>query len=172
MACGVSIPVMIRAAKRDGRMQSSMTHRGLFCDPILAGATKDIKVIPVLAWYRFKVVLPNDHQSWAICLPRSLTSYQIFADGKLIGQFGGMPPLGQYVVGYDQLYVISARLFSSATPGHPISFAIRVWQWPRLPQGVSGGPTATTCAGHIDALKIQQTYEAWGKFWSAAPATC
>jgi sigma-B regulation protein RsbU (phosphoserine phosphatase) len=121
-----------------------------------------------LAWYRFKVVLPNDHRPWAICLPRLLTSYQIFADGKLIGQFGGMPPQGRYVAGYDQLYPLPASLFSAATPGRPITFAIRVWQWPRLPKGVSGGPTATTRVGHIDALKMQQTYEAWGRFWSSS----
>lgn len=121
-----------------------------------------------LAWYRFNVVLPNDHQAWAICLPRFLTSYQIFADGKLIGQFGGMPPQARYVVGYDQLYPLPDALFSSSDQERSITFAIRVWQWPRLPKGVSGGPTATTRVGHVDALKMQQTYEAWGRFWSSS----
>jgi hypothetical protein len=104
-----------------------------------------------LAWYRFKVILTNDHRPWAICLPRILTSYQLFANGKLIGPFGGMPPNGQYVVGYDQLYLLPADLLAPNALGQPITFAIRVWQWPRLPKGVSGGPTGTTRVGDINA---------------------
>jgi sigma-B regulation protein RsbU (phosphoserine phosphatase) len=121
------------------------------------------------AWYRFKVFLPQnqskDQRRWAISLPRLLTSYQLFADGKLIGQFGGLPPHAQYVVGYDQLYTLPPDLPS---PGRAVTFAIRVWQWPRLPKGVSGGPKSITRVGEIDALKMQQTYEAWGRFWSSS----
>jgi hypothetical protein len=121
-----------------------------------------------LAWYRFRVVMPKEHRPWGISLPRVLTSYQIFADSRLIGQFGGMPPHAQYVVGYDQVYALPADLSSHTSPGHAITFAIRVWQWPRLPQGVSGGPTSTTRVGEIDSLRMQQTYEAWGRFWASS----
>jgi sigma-B regulation protein RsbU (phosphoserine phosphatase) len=117
------------------------------------------------AWYRFKVVLPNEQRPWAISLPRLLTSYQIFADNRLIGQFGGMPPHALYVVGFDQIFALPAGL---AMPGHPVTFAIRVWHWPRFPKGVSGGPTSTTRVGEIDALRTQQTYDAWGRFWSSS----
>ncbi len=120
------------------------------------------------AWYRFKVVLPKDPRPWAISVPRLLTSYQIFAEGRLIGQFGGLPPHAQYVVGYDQIFPLPADLPSPVLPGHTVTFAIRVWQWPRLPKGVSGGPTSTTRVGEIDALRRQQTYEAWGRFWSSS----
>ena len=117
------------------------------------------------AWYRFKVFLPNEQGPWAISLPRLLTSYQIFADNRLIGQFGGMPPHELYVVGFDQIFALPAGL---ASPGHAVTFAIRVWHWPRFPKGVSGGPTSTTRVGEIDALKTQQTYDAWGRFWSSS----
>ena len=120
------------------------------------------------AWYRFKVVLPEDQQSWAIMLPRLLTSYQIFADGAPIGQFGGLPPHGQYVVGYDQIYTFLPGARPKAGSRHTVTFAIRVWQWPRLPAAVSGGPVSTTRVGTINALKTQQTYEAWGRFWSSS----
>ena len=73
------------------------------------------------AWYRFKVLLPDEHRRWAISLPRLLTSYQIFADNRLIGQFGGMPPHAQYVVGFDQIFALPADLPS---PGHAVTFAI------------------------------------------------
>jgi sigma-B regulation protein RsbU (phosphoserine phosphatase) len=117
------------------------------------------------AWYRFKVLLPNEQRRWAISLPRLLTSYQIFADNRLIGQFGGMPPHAEYVVGFDQIFALPAGLPSS---GHAVTFAIRVWHWPRFPKGVSGGPTSTTRVGEIDAIKTQQTYDAWGRFWSTS----
>ena len=117
------------------------------------------------AWYRFKVVLPDEHRRWAISLPRLLTSYQIFADTRLVGQFGGLPPHAQYVVGFDQIYALPADL---PLPGHAITFAIRVWHWPLFPKGVSGGPTSTTRVGEIDALRTQQTYDAWGRFWSSS----
>ena len=117
------------------------------------------------AWYRFKVLLPEEHRHWAISLPRLLTSYQIFADSRLIGQFGGMPPHAQYVAGFDQIFVLPADLPS---PGHAVTFAIRVWHWPWFPKGVSGGPTSTTRVAEIDALRTQQTYDAWGRFWSSS----
>jgi sigma-B regulation protein RsbU (phosphoserine phosphatase) len=117
------------------------------------------------AWYRFKVLLPNEQRRWAISLPRLLTSYQIFADTRLVGQFGGMPPHAQYVAGFDQIFALPADLSS---PGHAVTFAIRVWHWPRFPKGVSGGPTSTTRVGEIDALRTQQTYDAWGRFWSSS----
>ena len=62
------------------------------------------------AWYRFKVLLPNEQGPWAISLPRLLTSYQVFADNRLIGQFGGMPPHALYVVGFDQIFALPAGL--------------------------------------------------------------
>jgi hypothetical protein len=117
------------------------------------------------AWYRFKVLLPHEQRRWAISLPRLLTTYQIFADNRLIGQFGGMPPHAEYVVGFDQIFALPAGLPS---PGPTVTFAIRVWHWPRFPKGVSGGPTSTTRVGDVEALRTQQTYDAWGRFWSSS----
>jgi sigma-B regulation protein RsbU (phosphoserine phosphatase) len=117
------------------------------------------------AWYRFKVLLPEEHRHWAINLPRLLTSYQLFANDRLVGQFGGMPPHSEYVAGFDQIFSLPSDLPS---PGHEVTFAIRVWHWPWFPKGVSGGPTSTTRVGEIDALRTQQTYDAWGRFWSSS----
>ena len=137
--------------------------------PLLASNTgwgeQGYKGYSGFAWYRFKVLLPNDHRRWAISLPRLLTSYQLFANNRLVGQFGGMPPHSEYVVGFDQIFSLPSDLPS---PGHAVTFAIRVWHWPWFPKGVSGGPTSTTRVGEIDALRTQQTYDAWGRFWSSS----
>jgi stage II sporulation SpoE-like protein/7TM protein involved in diverse intracellular signaling len=117
------------------------------------------------AWYRFKVLLPDENRHWAISLPRLLTSYQLFVDGKLTGQFGGMPPHSQYVIGFDQLFPIPTK---PPSPGHAVTFAIRVWHWPAFPKGASGGPTSLTRVGEINALERQQTYEARSRFWSSS----
>jgi sigma-B regulation protein RsbU (phosphoserine phosphatase) len=117
------------------------------------------------AWYRFKVLLPNEQRRWAISLPQLLTSYQVFADDRLVGQFGGMPPHAQYVAGFDQIFALPTDLPS---PSHAVTFAIRVWHSPRFPKGVSGGPTSATRVGDVDALRTQQTYDAWGRFWSSS----
>ena len=117
------------------------------------------------AWYRFKVLLPDEHGPWAILLPRLLTSYQVFADTRLVGEFGGMPPHAEYVAGFDQIFALPPDLPS---PGHAVTFAIRVWHWPLFPKGVSGGPTSSTRVGKLDALRTQQTYDAWGRFWSSS----
>jgi hypothetical protein len=72
----------------------------------------------------------------------------------------GLPPHAEYLVGFDQLFVLPPDLPS---PGHAVTFAIRVWQRPGVPKGVSGGPTATTRVGELEALKTQQTYDAPGQ---------
>jgi len=46
-------------------------------------------------WYRFTVVLPRERrQQLGLYVPPIRTSYQVFADGKLVGSFGGFPPDG------------------------------------------------------------------------------
>jgi Stage II sporulation protein E (SpoIIE) len=89
-----------------------------------------------MAWYRFRVLLPANHSAMAIHIPEIGTSYQVFAGGQLIGQFGGLPP-------HERVYW-SPDGWASQTPAlgqiipiptgdadgnGALVIAIRVWQW-------------------------------------------
>jgi hypothetical protein len=114
------------------------------------------------AWYRFKVILPETQKPLAISIPRLRTSYQIFADGKLIGQFGGMPPHGKYIIGFDRIFPLPPEGRSS---GDVLTIAIRVWNMGWL-DNAGVGPEATPDIGEMDALQDLKTQHARFRFWS------
>jgi hypothetical protein len=124
------------------------------------------------AWYRFTVIAgPEDehlgnenrgNEQLGILIPRLLTSYQIFANGKLVGQFGGIPPHGRYVIGFDRIFPIPT---DSSSVGHPIVIAIRVWSMDWLAI-LGGGPDGAQTIGKMDALKALKTQNDRGRFWS------
>ena len=116
-----------------------------------------------IAWYRFKIIVAPGNEHLGILIPRLLTSYEIFIDGKLAGGLGGLPPHGRYVVGFDQIFPLST---DSASAGHPIVIAIRVsrLEWfARLGAGPQGAPTF----GKMDALRAMKTQNDWGRFWAS-----
>jgi hypothetical protein len=118
------------------------------------------------AWYRFKVIAAagNGRQGkeLGILIPRVLTSYQIFANGKLIGQSGGMPPHGRYVIDFDRIYPLPTDRISA---GRPIVIAIRVWSMDWLAR-LGAGPVGAQTFGNVDALKALKAQNDWGRFWS------
>jgi phosphoserine phosphatase RsbU/P len=81
-----------------------------------------------LAWYRFQVTFPPNLKKPSILLPEIDTSYEIFADGKLIGSVGGMPPHAvNYFAGpYFHVYALPPPEAGSGSERN-VEFAIRVW---------------------------------------------
>lgn len=90
-----------------------------------------------MAWYRFQVVLPAHHAPLALHVPAIGESYQLFANGRLIGQFGSPPE-------QERAYTASpaGTLYTDAQAGQVIPFpagiadgsgsvtiAIRFWRW-------------------------------------------
>ncbi len=90
-----------------------------------------------MAWYRFQVILPAQHPPLALYIPELLTSYQVYANGRLIGQFGGMPPRAKADFPRAQGLPIPNGLLIS---GQPLTLAIRVWHWPYWAMSLGGGP--------------------------------
>jgi len=90
-----------------------------------------------MAWYRFQVILPAKHPPLALYAPELLTSYQVYANGRMIHQFGGMPPHAKTDLPLAQLIPIPDALL---TPSQPLTIAIRVWHWPYWAMSMGGGP--------------------------------
>jgi sigma-B regulation protein RsbU (phosphoserine phosphatase) len=78
------------------------------------------------AWYRFKVTLPSHSGALALWVPLIATNYQIYADGRLIGENGAMPPKASPRYGPNLVFPIPADLAQS---GQPLTFAVRVWHY-------------------------------------------
>jgi hypothetical protein len=82
------------------------------------------------AWYRFQIVVPPKAAHLAIYNPYLETSWQIFVDGRLVGEYGQMPPHEKVIQrdeGVEPIVPIPDQLLF---PGKPLQVAIRMWHWP------------------------------------------
>jgi sigma-B regulation protein RsbU (phosphoserine phosphatase) len=89
------------------------------------------------AWYRFQVVVPPDTGDLSFLLPRILTSYQVFVDGKLVKTVGRMPPHG---TGTIALPTIIPTQIAPSQDLRSMTIALRVWHWPGWSSYRGGGP--------------------------------
>ncbi len=120
------------------------------------------------AWYRFRLIVPGGSAPLALYLPSFSTSYQVFADGRLIGQFGRVPP-------NQQVYTKEPRLIAlpPARQGQPMVIAIRVWQWLYGAQGtdgmaLGGGPSGTARVGSLATLREWASLQDKLRFWNSS----
>ncbi len=121
-----------------------------------------------VAWYRFKVVVPAGIGPLTLSLPNIFTSYEVYANGKLIGHIGEMPP-------HAVAYSTSAHSLYALPPNAPgtqsITMAIRVWHWPAWVNYFGGGPE--TGGGLIGATSVVESYDAQrvaARHWSLSSA--
>lgn len=121
-----------------------------------------------MAWYRFQVVLPANRPPMALFIPVLFTSYQVFADGRLIGERGGLPPHEKVMFswGSGQGNLIPIPTDLASRPG-PLTIAIRVWHWPHWSMTAAGGPTGAVRIGDASLLEEWRTLRNRDQFWSA-----
>ena len=129
------------------------------------------------AWYRFKVVMHGNHRQLALVIPQLLTSYQVFAGGQLIGQFGGLPPHAKVLLGVNQIFSIPAGIVSAAPArsglaqsGQVLSFAIRVWHFPWLASSSGGGSWQAPYIGELALGENWKTHRNNRSFWQTSSA--
>jgi hypothetical protein len=114
-------------------------------------------------WYRIPVNLPHRPMRLALFIPAVGISYQVFANGKLIGTSRGMPPSVGVISDYRRLFNIPK---SAIEPGKPLVIAIRVWRSKRaLPVADAGLLSAPIIgeAAQIERLRVLAIHDA---FWN------
>jgi hypothetical protein len=89
-----------------------------------------------MGWYRIKVQIPGGNEPLSLYVPLVETCYEVFADGKLIGTFGGMPPHEEAVFPMPEAYDLPKATTDHA---HPLLIALRIWHWPYWASFESGG---------------------------------
>ena len=103
-------------------------------------------------WYRVRVFVPAGAASLSLYCPALHFSYQVFADGRLLGGVGAMPP-------HPHPTGVVARVFAVSTAtspqAHTVVIAIRGWRWPVWDQVYTYGLEPGIRIGQ--AQLIQQT---------------
>jgi len=117
-----------------------------------------------VAWYRLRVLLPANPGPLAFYLPGVDDSAEVFANGRLVGQLGGMPPHPQVVIGGDLLSRIPDDAIAR---GQPLVLSIRVWHWPK-DAGRGGGMTSVPRIGDAGAITEWRQLNLDSDFHSAA----
>lgn len=125
-----------------------------------------------MAWYRFQVLLPANHTPLALFIPVIYGTYQVFADGRLVGQLGGLPPENRlafsFTVGSEKLIPLPNHLTSA---GGPLTIAIRIWIDPRAPtNALGGGPQTAIRIGDAGLMDEWRTLQIRSGFWSVFAA--
>src|ERR1035438_7596834 len=140
--------------------------------PDQSTADQGYKGFSGMAWYRFHVVLPAHHAPLALYVPVNGENYQLFANGRLIGQFGSPP---QQERAYQA--APSGALYTDTTPGQVIPLpadiaarsssvvvAIRFWTWSGF--AFFAGPPPAITIGDASLLNDQFQLKQNHWFWS------
>jgi len=117
-----------------------------------------------IAWYRFKVEVPTGMTDVSLYLPYILTSYQVYANGQLIGSYGKLPPnpVPYWGGGWFRTY----RLPTSSVADRTIQIAIRVWHWPGWVDDFGGGPTnGGALIGDTELLAARDSLQKRAHHW-------
>jgi hypothetical protein len=89
------------------------------------------------AWYRAKLEIPQGTSGLSLLVPYVLTSYQVFANGKLLGGVGAMPPQWR-PIGQFREYAVY-QLPRPNPQLQSIALAFRVWHAPLWEDLIGGG---------------------------------
>ena len=114
------------------------------------------------AWYRLSVVLPARHDALTLYLPSVTASFQVFANGKLIGQNGQLPPHPGVIQQSRILLPIADDL---AGPDRKMLLAVRVWSDPGLTADSPGGIYPAPRIGDARAIARARELEGRELYW-------
>ena len=118
-----------------------------------------------VGWYRLRVNLPAETEPLAFYLEGVDESCQIFANGRLIGTIGSLPPHPSFYLQFHNLFSIPA---GTVQPGQPLQLAIRVWINPTFAGEFSGGLTSVPVIGSAELLQQWRELKIHDAFWRRA----
>jgi hypothetical protein len=116
-----------------------------------------------VAWYRIQVSLGKRRAGMALFIPNVDDSIQVFANGRLVGQAGDMPPRERYVNTPGRLvFPIPVDVL---VPGGTLALAVRVWHWPILARFEEGGLHPAPRIGEAQAIEDWRQFQERNVFW-------
>lgn len=115
------------------------------------------------AWYRAQVRIPAHSGPLSLFITGINDSSQIFADGKLIGQYGGMPPHAW--ANATQVRRLYALPENDTDQQRTVTLAIRVWRWPSWAAFTDGGMTDSMRIGATSVLSDEMADDAKADAW-------
>lgn len=113
-------------------------------------------------WYRIEIALPPNAPTQSVYIPLLWASCQVFANGQLIGQNGGLPPDPKWVMSRRREFAIPASLTAS---GH-LLLAIRVWSPPSYADALPGGLLANPRIGNAQTITRWRELEGREVYWA------
>jgi hypothetical protein len=116
-----------------------------------------------IGWYRIKLIVPGAMRDLALYIPSVSNSCQVFANGQLIGQIGGMPPKSRIVISPHNSFAIPD---SALQPGRPLVLAVRFWRSKADIMMFGAGFNAPPAIGDASAISIARTLYKRSDFWS------
>jgi hypothetical protein len=79
-------------------------------------------------WLRIHVRLPATHGPWSLFLDRAGNSYQVFLDGRHIGNYGNFTSRYGYLYPVPRLFSLGDQVSSGSTSGDPSVIALRFFR--------------------------------------------
>lgn len=116
-----------------------------------------------VAWYRAQVRIPAGAGPLSLYVTGINDSSQIFANGKLIGQYGGMPP-HPYAQATQVRRVYALPEVAGGQP-QTLTLAVRVWHWPRWADYTDGGMTDPIRLGASGVMADEMSDSAKADSW-------
>jgi stage II sporulation SpoE-like protein len=117
-----------------------------------------------VAWYRLAVTLPANHGPLALYIPNVDVSCQVFANGRLIGQKGSLPPRPHWIEQSRLLFPIPDDLASSTR----LLIAIRVWQPAKFARYLDGGLNPAPRIGDARDIAHLRALGGYELYWESS----
>ena len=113
------------------------------------------------AWYRLDVNLPAQPGPLSFYIQTGYVSCQVFANGRLIGQYGGLPPHPAWLTSGRLVYRIPEDVAAS---GH-LQLAIRVWESEKYAPYLPGGLTSAPRIGNTQEIALWRDLQGRQIYW-------